>query len=72
MLTYLDQALHLFPCGFWKFLSLASVKSAPVSDDANGDIRVGKTDSVRKMGEETEGKTDRQREGRELVGGVER
>lgn len=62
MLTYLDQALHLLPCGFGKFLCLAGVKGTPVSGDANGDIRTGKTDSVRKMEEETEKKTDTDRE----------
>lgn len=43
------------------------MKGAPVSGDASGHIRVGKTDSVRKMGEETEGKTETDRERKESM-----
>jgi hypothetical protein len=38
------------------------MKGDPVSGAANRDIRVGKSDSVRKMGEETEGRTGIDRE----------
>ena len=44
------------------------MKGDPVSGAANRDIRVGKSDSVRKMGEETEGRGEQKERSKQRRG----